>query len=84
MNKSTILRSEEARRQAQAALLEARQQQAQALEERAVFFASETRKVYDLRAQRLAKMASGEIAGKAEVMSTSNVRQTVKRRRASA
>jgi hypothetical protein len=83
MNKSTILRSEEARRQAQAVLLEARQQQAQALEERAVFFASETRKVYDLRAQRLAKMASGEIAGKAEV-STSNVRQTVKRRRASA
>jgi len=83
MNKSTILRSEEARRQAQAALLEARQQQAQALEERAVFFASETRKVYDLRAQRLAKMASGEIAAKAEVI-TSNVRQTVKRRRASA
>jgi|RhiMethySRZTD1v2_1073278.scaffolds.fasta_scaffold79076_7 hypothetical protein len=83
MNKSTILRSEEARRQAQATLLEARQQQAQALEERAVFFASETRKVFDLRAQRLAKMASGAIAGKAEV-STSNVRQAVKRRRASA
>ena len=83
MNKSTILRSEEARRQAQAALLEARQQQAQALEERAVFFASETRKVYDLRAQRLAKMASGEIAAKADVIA-SNVRQAVKRRRASA
>jgi len=83
MNKSTILRSEEARRQAQATLLEARQQQAQALEERAVFFASETRKVFDLRAQRLAKMASGAIAGKAEV-STSDVRQAVKRRRASA
>jgi hypothetical protein len=83
MNKSTILRSEEARRQAQATLLEARQQQAQALEERAVFFASETRKVFDLRAQRLAKMASGAIAGKAEV-SASNVRQAVKRRRASA
>ena len=83
MNKSTILRSEEARRQAQATLLEARQQQAQALEQRAVFFASETRKVFDLRAQRLAKMASGAIAGKAEV-STSNVRQAVKRRRASA
>ncbi len=83
MNKSTVLRSEEARRQAQAALLEARQQQAQALEERAVFFASETRKVYDLRAQRLAKMASGEIAAKTEVI-TSSVRPAVKRRRASA
>lgn len=81
MNKSTILRSEEARRQAQTALLEAKQQQAQALEERAMFFASETRKVFDLRAQRLAKMASGEIAGKTEA-SASNVRPTVKRRRA--
>ena len=81
MNKSTILRSEEARRQAQTALLEARQQQAQALEERAMFFASETRKVFDLRAQRLAKMASNEIAGKTEA-STSNVRPAVKRRRA--
>ena len=60
MNKSTTLRAEEARRQAQAALLEARQQQAQMLEERAMFFASETRKVFDLRAQRLAKIASGK------------------------
>ena len=59
MNKSTTLRAEEARRQAQAALLEARQQQAQMLEERAMFFASETRKVFDLRAQRLAKTALG-------------------------
>lgn len=61
MSKST-LRAEEARRQAQAALLEAKQQQAQMLEERATFFASETRKVFDLRAQRLAMMASGEVA----------------------
>lgn len=61
MNKST-LRAEEARRQAQAALLEAKQQQAQMLEERAMFFASETRKVSDLRAQRLAMMASGKDA----------------------
>ena len=59
MNKSTTLRAEEARRQAQAALLEARQQQTQMLEERAMFFASETRKVFDLRAQRLAKLALG-------------------------
>ena len=83
MNKSTILRSEEARRQAQTALLEARQQQAQALEERATFFAAETRKVYDLRAQRLAKIASGEITGKSDV-TTSTIRSAVKRRRASA
>ncbi len=61
MNKST-LRAEEARRQAQAVLLEAKQQQAQMVEERATFFASETRKVYDLRAQRLARMASGKDA----------------------
>ena len=61
MNKST-LRAEEARRQAQAVLLEAKQQQAQMVEERAMFFASETRKVYDLRAQRLAMMASGKVA----------------------
>ena len=59
MNKSTTLRAEEARRQAQAALLEAKQQQAQMLEERALFFASETSKVFGLRAQRLAKLASG-------------------------
>lgn len=59
MSKST-LRAEEARRQAQAALLEAKQQQDQMIEERAMSFASETRKVYDLRAQRLAKMASGK------------------------
>ncbi len=57
MNKSTMLRSEEARRQAQAMLLEAKQQQEQAIEERAMFFASETRKVADLRAQRLAMTA---------------------------
>jgi hypothetical protein len=61
MSKST-LRAEEARRQAQAALLEAKQQQNQMLEERATFFASETRKVFDLRAQRLATMASGKDA----------------------
>ena len=61
MNKST-LRAEEARRQAQAVLLEAKQQQAQMVEERAMFFASETRKVFDLRAQRLAKVVPGKDA----------------------
>lgn len=57
MKKPTTLRAEEARRQAHATLLEAKQQQAQMLEERAMVFASETRKVFDLREQRLAKMA---------------------------
>jgi|EndMetStandDraft_4_1072995.scaffolds.fasta_scaffold154920_3 hypothetical protein len=62
MNKSTMLRSEEARRQAQAMLLEAKQLQEQAIEERAMFFASETRKVADLRAQRLARTAPAKVA----------------------
>jgi hypothetical protein len=66
MNKSTMRRSEEARRQAQAVLIEARQRQEQAIEERAMFFASETRKVADLRAQRLAKAAVDQIADKME------------------
>lgn len=83
MNKSTTLRAEEARRQAQAASLEARQRQAQVLEERALFFASETRKVFDLRAQRLAGIASGQIAGEGNARA-SGMRPTVKRRRASA
>ena len=58
MNKSTRQRSEQARRQAQAALIEARQQQDALLQERAMMFASETQKVENLRAQRLAKMES--------------------------
>ena len=62
MNKSTMLRSEEALRQAQAMLLEAKQLQEQAIEERAMFFASETRKVADLRAQRLARTAPAKVA----------------------
>jgi hypothetical protein len=61
MNKSTTLRSEEARRQAQATLLHAKQQQDAMLKERAMTFASETQKVENLRAQRLARIASGEI-----------------------
>ncbi len=63
MNKSTGLRSEEARRQAQAALLKAKQQQEAALQERAMMFASETQKIENLRAQRLAKMESDKISG---------------------
>ncbi|HET6157942.1 MAG TPA: hypothetical protein VFE34_06340 [Dongiaceae bacterium] len=64
MNKSTTLRSEEARRQAHVALVEAKQQQADALQERATFFASETQRIVDLRAQRLAKTASDKPAAK--------------------
>lgn len=74
MNKST-LRAEEARRQAQAALLEAKQQQTQMLEERAMFFASETRKVFDLRAQRLAGMASGKDAAPVRAAPVRTVRR---------
>ena len=62
MNKSTSQRSEEARRHAQAALIEARQQQDALLQERATMFASETQKVENLRAQRLAKMESDKSA----------------------
>ena len=80
MNKSTTLRAEEARRQAQADLLEARQRQARMLEERASVFASETRKVFDLRAQRLARSASGEAAD----AGATSVRPALKRHRASA
>jgi hypothetical protein len=83
MNKSTTLRAEEARRQAQAASLEARQRQAQMLEERASFFASETRKVFDLRAQRLAQMASSRSVDEGDA-SVSSTRPAAKRRRASA
>jgi hypothetical protein len=61
MNKSTTLRSEEARRQAQASVLHAKQQQDAMLKERAMMFASETQKVENLRAQRLARLTSGEI-----------------------
>jgi hypothetical protein len=78
MNKSTTLRSEEARRQAQAASLHAKQQQDARLNERAMMFASETQKVEDLRAKRLAKTASDGIAApKAErVPTTRQVRPT--------
>lgn len=80
MNKSTTLRAEEARRQALAASLEAQQRQAQMLEERALSFASETRKVFDLRAQRLARIG---IAAEADA-SGSSVRPAAKRRRVTA
>lgn len=65
MNKPTSQRSEEARRQAQAALLEAKERQEAMLKERAIMFASETQKVENLRALRLAKMETDKIAGKA-------------------
>ena len=55
MNKSTSQRSEEARRQAQAALAEAKRQQDHLLQERASMRAFEIQKVESLRAQRLAE-----------------------------
>jgi hypothetical protein len=62
MNKSTSQRSEEARRQAGAALSEAKRRQNALLRERAMMFASETQKIENLRALRLAKMESDRIA----------------------
>ena len=64
MNKSTTQRAEEARRQAQAALLEAKQKQEAMLMERASLFATKTQKVENLRAQRLAKIESDKAAGR--------------------
>lgn len=55
MNRSTSQRSEEARRQAMVALDEARQRQVAMLDERLKMFESETRKVQDLRAKRIAR-----------------------------
>jgi hypothetical protein len=54
MNKSTSQRAEEARRQAQVALSEARRRQDEELQERASMRALEVRKIESLRAQRLA------------------------------
>lgn len=80
MNKSTSQRSEEARRQARAALVEAKRQQNALLLERAMMFASETQKVENLRAQRLAKMESDKMAG-ATTDATVEPRFVAKRRR---
>jgi hypothetical protein len=66
MNNSTIKRSEEARRQAQAAVIEAKRRQEDLLKERALMHASDVQKVESLRAQRLAK---GEKVSNAEVAS---------------
>ena len=55
MNRSTSQRSEEARRQAMAALDEAKQRQIAMIDERSKMFESETRKVQDLRAKRIAR-----------------------------
>lgn len=56
MNRSANQRSEGARRLALVALEESRQLQRAMLDERATMFESETRKVQDLRAQRLARI----------------------------
>jgi hypothetical protein len=59
MNKSAALRSEEARRAAQAAALKSKREPSAALKERAMTFAAETEKIEKLRALRLAKDAAG-------------------------
>jgi hypothetical protein len=55
MNNSTVKRSEEARRQAQAVLIEAKRRQEESLKERDSMRAGDVQKVESLRAQRLAK-----------------------------
>jgi len=62
MNRSTSQRSEEARRQAMAALDEAKQRQIAMIDERSKMFESETRKVQDLRAKRIARMTPATIS----------------------
>ena len=57
MNRSTSQRSEEARRHAMAALDEAKRQELAMLGERARMFESETQRVLDLRAKRVARAA---------------------------
>jgi hypothetical protein len=80
MNKSTSRRSEEARRQATEALTEAKRQQNALVRERAKMFASETQKIENLRALRLAKMESDKIAGTATDAAV-ETRPAAKRRR---
>ena len=62
MNRSTSLRSEEARRQAQSASLRAKQAQSAILKERAAALAVEAQKVGNLRALRLAREAEAKEA----------------------
>jgi len=66
MNNSTVKRSEQARHQAQAALIAARKRQEELLRERASLHASDVQKVESLRAQRLAR---GEKAANAAAAS---------------
>jgi len=57
VNNARFQRYEEARRQAMAVALEAKNRESAILKERAAMFASETRKVENLRALRLAREA---------------------------
>lgn len=66
MNKSMSLRSEEARRQAHAATVKARQAQSEALKERAELLAVKAEKIDNLRAQRLAREAAAREAAAIE------------------
>lgn len=59
-DKSRLQKSEEARRQAMAIKLEAKEREIAALQERASTFAMETRKVENLRALRLAREAAAK------------------------
>lgn len=66
MNKPMSQRSEDARRQAQAATLKAKQAQSEMLKERAEVLAGEAKKIDKLRALRLAKEAATKEAAAIE------------------
>lgn len=65
MNNSTVKRSEEARRRAQAVLVEAKRRQEESLKERDSLRAGDVQKVESLRAQRLARAEEVSSAGSA-------------------
>jgi hypothetical protein len=61
VNNSRFQKSEEARRQAMAIALEAKERENAALQERAQFFAMETQKIENLRALRLEREATAKV-----------------------
>ena len=67
MDNTRFQRAEEARRQAMANMIEAKQRENDALRERAAVFAVETQKVGNLRALRLAREAADKLAAGEEL-----------------
>jgi uncharacterized membrane protein YbaN (DUF454 family) len=61
VNNSRLQKSEEARRQARATALEAKERENAMLQERAAMLAVETRKIKNLRALRLTREAAAKV-----------------------